>query len=61
MLEIFLSVMRRYGVVDDGFHLIGIGDHVGGDVAAVEHHAFDDLGCRSRRSWISSTVMTPSE
>ena len=30
-------------IVDDGFHLIGIGDHVGGDVAAVELHAFDDF------------------
>ena len=32
------------GVIDDGFHLLGIGDHVGGDVAAVELHALDDLG-----------------
>ena len=31
------------GIVDDGFHLIGVGDHIGGDIAAVELHAFDDL------------------
>ena len=28
-------------VVDDGFHLVGIGDHVGGEIAAVKLHAFD--------------------
>ena len=27
-------------VIDDGFHLVGIGDHVGSEVAAVELHAF---------------------
>ena len=32
------------GVVDDGLHLLGIGDHVGGDVATVEHHALHHLG-----------------
>ena len=31
------------GIVDDGLHLIGIGDHVGRDIAAVELHALDDL------------------
>ena len=31
------------GVVNDGLHLLGIGDHVGGDIAAVELHAFHDL------------------
>ena len=34
------------GVVDDRFHLLRVGDEVGGDVAAVELHALDvlDLG-----------------
>ena len=32
------------GVVQDGFHLLGVGDHVGGHVAPVELHAFHDLG-----------------
>ena len=32
------------GVVHDGLHLLGIGDHVGGDVAPVEHHALHHLG-----------------
>ena len=32
------------GVVHDGLHLLGIGDHVGGDIAAVELHALDNLG-----------------
>lgn len=30
-------------VVDDGFHLVGVGYHVGGDVASVELHALDNL------------------
>ena len=31
-------------IVDNSFHLIGISYHVGGDVAAVELHAFNYLG-----------------
>ena len=30
-------------VVDDGLHLVGIGDHVGGEVAAVKLHALDHI------------------
>ena len=41
---IFLSVIRTEAIVVDSLHLLGVGDHVGGDVAAVELHAFDDLG-----------------
>ena len=32
------------GVVDAGFHAFGVGDEVGGDVAAVELHAVGELG-----------------
>ena len=39
------------GVVQNGFHLVGVGDHVGGDVAPVELHALDHVADRSRRSW----------
>ena len=31
-------------VVNDGFHLVVIGDHIRSDIAAVELHTFDDLG-----------------
>src|SRR5699024_4839334 len=31
-------------VLVNGLHLLGIGDHIRGDVAAVELHAFNDLG-----------------
>ena len=31
-------------VVNDGLHLVVVGDHVRGDIAAVELHALDDLG-----------------
>src|SRR5699024_8418713 len=31
------------GVVQNGLHLLGVGDHIGGDVAPVELHALDDL------------------
>ena len=30
--------------IDDGLHLLGIGGHIGGDIAAVELHTFHDLG-----------------
>ncbi len=36
------------------------GDHVGGDVAAVELHALDVLACRASGPGDSSTVTTPS-
>ena len=36
-------------VVDDSDHLVGIGDHVRRNVAAVEHHAFYDLAVRLSR------------
>ena len=32
------------GVVNGGFHALGVGDEVGGDVAAVELHAVGELG-----------------
>ena len=31
---------QQVSIVQDGFHLVGIGDHVGGDIAPVELHAF---------------------
>ncbi len=31
-------------IVDEGFHLVGVGDHIGGDVAPVELHALHHLG-----------------
>ena len=37
--EIFLSVMRMTGVLEDRFHAIGVGHEVGRDVAPVELHA----------------------
>jgi len=30
-------------IVDDGFHLVGVGDHIRGNIAAVELHALDNL------------------
>jgi hypothetical protein len=47
------------GVVHDGFHLLGVGDQVGREVAAVELHAFDDFESVSA-VLDSSMVMTPS-
>ena len=44
MLEIFLSVIRMIGVVDDRLHLVGIRHHIGRDIAAVKLHAFHNLG-----------------
>ena len=31
------------GVVQDGLHLVGVGDHVGGDIAPVELHTLDHV------------------
>ena len=36
------------GIVEDGFHPLGVGDEVGGDVAAVELHALDVLGLEAQ-------------
>jgi hypothetical protein len=38
-----LLVEQDVGVFEFGHHLLGVGDEVGRDVAAVELHAFDDL------------------
>ena len=38
-----LFMQEDVGVLELGQHLLGIGDEVGGDVAAVELHAFDDF------------------
>jgi hypothetical protein len=40
-------------------HLVGVGDEVGREVAAVELHAFDDVEL-GLEALASSTVMTPS-
>ena len=42
MLEIDIRIENQ-GVVQNGLHLLGVGDHIGGDVAAVELHALHDL------------------
>ena len=39
-----LLVNQDVGILDDGFHLIGVGDEIGREIAAVELHAFDELG-----------------
>src|ERR1700690_2510777 len=38
-----LLVDEDVGIVHFNAHLVGVGDEVGGDVAAVELHAFDDI------------------
>ena len=43
MLEIFFFVDQDVGLVEDPFHALGVGDEVGGEVAAVEAHAFHQL------------------
>ena len=30
-------------IIDNSFHLVGVGDHIRGDIAAVELHAFDNI------------------
>ena len=40
----FLIGNENVGVFDDGFHLLGIGDEIGADIAAVELHTFDEFG-----------------
>src|SRR6267154_601393 len=39
----FLFVDEDANVLEDAFHALGVGDEVGGEVAAVELHAFDDF------------------
>ena len=39
----FLVVDENVGVVVGALHLLGVGDEVGADVAAVELHTLDDL------------------
>ena len=41
--ESFFSWMRMYGALELRRHLLGVGDEVGRDVAAVELHALDDF------------------
>ena len=40
---IFRADEQDVGVVEHGFHALGIGDHVGRDVALVEAHALDQV------------------
>ena len=42
-LEIFFSIEQDERVVEDRFHPLGVGDHVGGDIALVELHSFDEF------------------
>ena len=49
-LEIFLSVIRMSGFVEDRFHAIGVGHEVGRDVAAVELHALGVFLLEAERS-----------
>ena len=39
----FFSWIRISGVFQLGLHLLGVGDEIGRDIAAVELHAFDDV------------------
>ena len=39
----FLFVDQDVGVLEDGFHALGIGNEVRREIAAVELHAFDDF------------------
>ena len=38
-----LLVEKDQGVLQDAFHPVGVGDEIGGEVAAVELHALDDV------------------
>jgi len=58
-LESFFLVQQDVDVLELGNHLVGVGDEVGREVAAVELHAFDDFESVSA-VLASSTVMTPS-
>ena len=52
--------MQDVGVFQLGPHLLGVGDEVGREVAAVELHAFDDVELGLESALASSTVITPS-
>ena len=43
MLLIFFSLIRMSGSSRTAFHPLRIGDEIGGDIAAIELHAFDDV------------------
>ena len=49
MTPIFLSVSRTPDVLQHDLHLLGVGDEVGREVAAVELEALDHLDLRLRR------------
>ena len=46
-----LLVDQDVGILELGHHLLGVGDEIGREIAAVELHAFDDVESRSRGSW----------
>ena len=46
-----LLVDQDVGLVELGHHLLGVGDEVGREIAAVELHALDDGELRCRGSW----------
>ena len=46
-----LLVDQDVGVLELGDHLLGVGDEVGREVAAVELHALDDVEFGLERSW----------
>ena len=54
-----LLAQENVGVVQDGFHALGIGDEVRRDIATIELHPSTTLKVVSA-VWPSSTVMTPS-
>ena len=47
-------------VIQHGLHLVGVGRHVGGNVAAVELHALNQTSRLVCMVLLSSTVITPS-
>ena len=47
-----LLVEEDVGILELGDHLLGVGDEVGREVAAVELHAFDDLELGLERPWL---------
>ncbi len=47
-----LLVDQDVGIVEIDAHLLGIGDEVGRDIAAVELHAFHGLQARSQATWL---------
>ena len=47
-----LLIDQRRTRRDHGFHLVGVGDEVRGEITAVELHAFDEFLFRTAWSWI---------